>query len=214
MVKELKIDSLRVFSDSQLIVGQVKGKFEVRDPTMAKYLLKAKDLVARFGYFEISHIPRSENVRADVLSRLATSAYDALGRTFVESLERPSIDRPKEVLQLAAKPSWMDPIVQYLTDGTSPEDPVEAKRLQWSASQYVMMDGRLYKRSFSLPLLRCLGPTDADYALREFQNFGVRNLDPSTVGRCSPGVQAPAPRLGPNVPLGINGPIADDALDA
>ena len=37
VVKELGIDSLRVFSDSQLIVGQVKGEFEVRDPTMAKY---------------------------------------------------------------------------------------------------------------------------------------------------------------------------------
>ena len=37
VVKELGIDSLRVFSDSQLIVGQVKGKFEERDPTMVKY---------------------------------------------------------------------------------------------------------------------------------------------------------------------------------
>ena len=85
----------------------------------------------------------------------------------MESLEQPSVDRPEEVLQLATELSWMDPIVQYLTDRTSPEDPTEAKRLRWSASQYVMMDGRLYKRSFSLPLLRCLGPTNADYALRE-----------------------------------------------
>ena len=37
VVKELGIDSLRVFSDSQLIVGQVKGEFKARDPTMAKY---------------------------------------------------------------------------------------------------------------------------------------------------------------------------------
>ena len=37
VVKELGIDSLRVFSDSQLIVGQVRGEFKVRDPTMAKY---------------------------------------------------------------------------------------------------------------------------------------------------------------------------------
>ena len=29
VVKELRIDSLRVFSDSQLIVGQIKGEFEV-----------------------------------------------------------------------------------------------------------------------------------------------------------------------------------------
>ena len=35
------------------------------------------------------------------------------------------------------------------------------------ASQYVVMNRYLYKRSFSLLLLKYLGPTDADYALRE-----------------------------------------------
>ena len=34
-------------------------------------------------------------------------------------------------------------------------------------SQYVIMNGYLYKKSFSLPLLKCLGPTNADRALRE-----------------------------------------------
>ena len=54
---------------------------------MIKYLQKVKDLVACLEYFEISNIPRSENAQADTLSRLATSAYDALDRTFVENLE-------------------------------------------------------------------------------------------------------------------------------
>ena len=70
VVKELRIDSLKVFSDSQLIVGQVKGEFEARDPTMAKYLQKMRDLVAHLEYFKISHIVRSKNARADALSRL------------------------------------------------------------------------------------------------------------------------------------------------
>ena len=30
-----------------------------------------------------------------------------------------------------------------------------------------MISDHLYKKSFSLLLLKCLGPTDADYALRE-----------------------------------------------
>ena len=131
---ELGVDQLKVFSDSQLIVGQVKGKFEARDPTMVKYHQKVKDLVAPFKYFEIFHIPRAENARADALSRLAISDYGTLGRTFVESLEQPSIDRVEEVLQLTIEPSWMDPIVQYLTDRTNPEDSAEAKRLRWTTS--------------------------------------------------------------------------------
>ncbi|XP_073109308.1 uncharacterized protein [Elaeis guineensis] len=94
---ELGIDRLQVFSDSQLIVGQTKGEFETRDPTMAKYRQKVKDLVTPFKHFEISHIPSAENARADTLSRLTTSDYGALGRTFVENLGRPSIDKVDEI---------------------------------------------------------------------------------------------------------------------
>ncbi|XP_073109460.1 uncharacterized protein [Elaeis guineensis] len=39
---ELGVDRLKVFSDSQLIVGQIKGEFEMRDPTMAKYHQKGE----------------------------------------------------------------------------------------------------------------------------------------------------------------------------
>ena len=61
----------------------------------------------------------------------------------------------------------MNPIIQYLIDEILPADPLEAKRIQWTVSQYVIMNGHLYKRSFSLFLRKCLGPTDADYILRE-----------------------------------------------
>ena len=61
----------------------------------------------------------------------------------------------------------MDPSIQYLTDGTLSENLSETKQLRWTASQYVLMNGQLYKRSFFLPLLKCLKPTDVDYALQE-----------------------------------------------
>ena len=69
--------------------------------------------------------------------------------------------------QIDTEPSWMDPIIRFLNEGELPEDKAEAKKIRWMASQYVILDGTLYKRSFSQPLLKCLGPTDADYALRE-----------------------------------------------
>ena len=61
----------------------------------------------------------------------------------------------------------MDPIIRYLSQGDLPSDPAEAKRLRWLASQYILLDEHLYKRAFSQPLLKCLGPTQADFALRE-----------------------------------------------
>ncbi|XP_073107344.1 uncharacterized protein [Elaeis guineensis] len=208
---ELGVGRLKVFSNSQLIVGQIKDEFETRDPTMAKYHQKVKDLMAPFEYFEISHIPRAENAQADALSRLATSDYGALGRTFVESLERPSIDEVEKVLQLMAELSWMDPIAQYLTDRSTPEDSTEARRLRWTASQYMMIDGRLYKRSFSFPLLKCLGPTNADYALREFKlrslEFRPFDCGSALTKECEP----PTSQHGLNVLLRAVGLTADGA---
>ena len=112
IIKELDIDSLKVFTDSQLIAGQIKDKFEVRDPIMIKYLQKMKDLTSILKYFEIFHILRTENARADMLSRLAITFFNLLGRTFVECLEQSSIDKVEKVLRLTVEPSWMDPIVQ------------------------------------------------------------------------------------------------------
>ncbi|XP_073116127.1 uncharacterized protein [Elaeis guineensis] len=71
MAKELKIDSLKVFTNSQLIMRQVKGEFEARDPIMAIYLQKVKDLPTNLRYFEIFHISRTENARANILFKLA-----------------------------------------------------------------------------------------------------------------------------------------------
>ena len=69
----------------------------------------------------------------------------------------------------------MDPIVWYFTDGTLPMDLSEAKRLRWMASQYILMNGHLYKRSFSLFLLKYFRSTDADYALKEVHKKIYKN---------------------------------------
>ena len=129
IAKKLDIDNLKVFTDSQLISGQVKDDYESRDPTMVKYLQKMKDLILTFKYFNIFHIPRMKNAQADTLSRLTTTSFHLLGRTFIKYIEWLSIDNVDEVLQINDKPSWMDPIIQYLTNGILPGDLLEAKRL-------------------------------------------------------------------------------------
>ncbi|GKV17197.1 hypothetical protein SLEP1_g27733 [Rubroshorea leprosula] len=78
--------------------------------------------------------------------------------------------------------SWIDPIVSFLRDKSVPEDKQEEMRLRKKASQYTLVDGVLYKRSFSLPLLRCLNPYEAEYALWEVHegvcgsHIGARTL--------------------------------------
>ena len=46
--KDVKVEKLRVFSGSLLVVGQMKGEFEAKDPIMAKYLGMVKEFTPSF----------------------------------------------------------------------------------------------------------------------------------------------------------------------
>nr|GEW10874.1 reverse transcriptase domain-containing protein [Tanacetum cinerariifolium] len=51
--------------------------------------------------------------------------------------------------------------------GTLPEDEKEARKIRLKARQYELMEGILYKRSFLTPWLRCVGPLQVEYAMKE-----------------------------------------------
>ena len=60
---------------------------------MVKYLEKVKEIVPAFGSFDIKQIPRAENIRADLLSKLATLALTELPKkVFFEVLKHPSTE--------------------------------------------------------------------------------------------------------------------------
>ena len=61
----------------------------------------------------------------------------------------------------------MDPIWDYLVDGTLPSDPKEASKLRARSARFIVHWGTLYKRGFSTPILKCVGKEDANYILRE-----------------------------------------------
>lgn len=70
-VKKLVSKAAEVLSNLRLIVGQVKGEFEVRDQRMQWYLGKIKQLQSSFETFSIKQVPRSKNSHTDSLAILA-----------------------------------------------------------------------------------------------------------------------------------------------
>ena len=70
--------SIKLFSDSRLVVGQVKGEFKAKDERMQGYLHQVKCLQSKFDSFDLLHIPRSGNAHADSLAMLATSSAQDL----------------------------------------------------------------------------------------------------------------------------------------
>ena len=57
-------------SDSQVMVDQIKGEFEVKEPLLQCYYHVAQNSIARVNKAPLEHIPREVNKRADILSKL------------------------------------------------------------------------------------------------------------------------------------------------
>nr|GEW15227.1 reverse transcriptase domain-containing protein [Tanacetum cinerariifolium] len=86
----------------------------------------------------------------------------------VEILKGKSI-KEKEVTTVVEEdgPTWMTPIMEYLKERTHPSDRKKARKLRIKARQYELLEGVLYRRSFLTPWLRCVGPLQAEYVIRE-----------------------------------------------
>jgi ribonuclease HI len=71
--------ALKVISDSELMVRQIKGIYKVKNATLQDLHSRAKELIAKFDWFSISHALREQNTEAD---RLANEAMDkGMGRS-------------------------------------------------------------------------------------------------------------------------------------
>ena len=160
MVQKMGGKTVEMFSDSRLVVGQVKGELEARDTRMQEYLGQVQRMQTKFEFFDLSHIPRSGNTHSDSLATLATSSAQYLPRVIlVEDLCTPTpIKRDLlQVHQIKLEPSWMDPILLFLEMDILPEKKLEAKKVRRKAPQFWLSeDKKLYKHSFSGPYLLCV----------------------------------------------------------
>jgi len=84
LAKEIGAQSLLAKSDSLLVTGQVKGEYQAKDPLMAAYLVYVQVLKGSFAMFELVHVPREKNARADLLAKLVSSGKGGRQRTVIQ----------------------------------------------------------------------------------------------------------------------------------
>ncbi|GJU68571.1 reverse transcriptase domain-containing protein [Tanacetum coccineum] len=136
---------------------------------MIKYLEKVKTLASTFRAFSIKQVPRSKNKKADALSKIASTSFAHLSKqVLVEELKEKSVNE-SEVLAVVEEEgdSWMTQIHEYLTDETLPAERKKARAIKRKSQRFAIINGILYKKSFLGPWLRCVGPSQANYVLRE-----------------------------------------------
>lgn len=120
--------SLKVISDSELMVKQIQGKYKVKSPDLLPLYQEAKRRISKLDHFEISHALRHKNKAAD---RLANEAMDRgmkrgtpaegqpviaapasngpTSRNDVQSLPLRAIPYPAQALPAPSAPAALDP---------------------------------------------------------------------------------------------------------
>nr|GEU74232.1 reverse transcriptase domain-containing protein [Tanacetum cinerariifolium] len=139
IVKQMGITNLQANVDLRLVANQANGSYIAKDPGMLHCLKKVKILASSFKKFSIK-----------------------------QGLTNSTINEV-EVLAVAEEEgdTWMTPIYEYLTKETLLVEKEKARVIQRKSRRYVVINGALYKKSYLGPWLRCVGPLQANYVLRE-----------------------------------------------
>ncbi|GKD78499.1 reverse transcriptase domain-containing protein [Tanacetum coccineum] len=131
--------------------------------------LKVKELLDLFKKFLIENVPQNQNQKADILSKLALEAFNHLTKEIlVEVLNAKSVEAQEmNAIMEEDKDNLMTSIIKCLEEGIWLEDENEVRTLRMKIGQYVMEEGILFKNSYISLMLRCVGPFQANYIIRE-----------------------------------------------
>ncbi|KAL0308970.1 UNVERIFIED_CONTAM: hypothetical protein Sradi_5839300 [Sesamum radiatum] len=188
---EIAVDAkqlpLKVYGDSQLVVNQLLGLYEVKKPELLPYHNYAKRLMGWLGDVELEHLPRKDNKQADALAKLAStlSMTDKEARIPIcKSWVIPPIfsDDEDDMLQEeenhvmevfeVEEEDWRQPLVDYLKYRKLPNDLRRRTDTRRRATRFIYYKGTLYRRSFDGLFLCCLSDNEKVQVMKE-AHFGV-----------------------------------------
>ncbi|GCF13144.1 ribonuclease H [Haloarcula mannanilytica] len=73
VARDYGFDDVHIRGDSELIVKQVRGEWDTNDPELRENRVRVRELLTGFDDWQIEHVPREINDRAD---QLANDALD------------------------------------------------------------------------------------------------------------------------------------------
>jgi ribonuclease HI len=173
MAKACGATRLKIFGDSNLVVQQVMNRCDAISDNMIAYRNLYYHLEGTFDGCEVSHISRANNEEADNLANIGSQCLPIPQGVFWEEIIERSIKNnktsiteeqaqhqatgsgagntgtaePEEVMMI--KETWMQPYLAYMVNKTLPEDTVEAKRIIQRSMAFVVLQGKLYKKSIT-----------------------------------------------------------------
>ena len=90
------------------------------------------------------------------------------GREPIWNLTHSSIsDQASKLAVIEEVSDWRKELINYLENETLPTEKKSAVQLKMKAKRFTVLNGTLYKRGFTLPLLKCVSPEEGNYILQE-----------------------------------------------
>ncbi|XP_012844975.1 PREDICTED: uncharacterized protein LOC105965010 [Erythranthe guttata] len=169
IAQKMGIKKAKVHSDSQLVVQQLAGEYEIKEVRMEAYVKVIKTYVESFEECEIIQIPRESNTQADFLSKIGSSSVDCSERniTILSANGRfLGSNGEKLVARVEDQEDWRTPIITYLK-GNTISDRRTRERMEYKARHFYLIGETLFKRLYSHVDARCLGSSEDEYVLKE-----------------------------------------------
>ena len=157
--KSVSSEKLIIHSDSQLVVGQVNREYEMRDQRMVRYASLVKKRLGSFAAWKLEHIPRDLNEKADALATVVASIpinETVFLLVYYQPASSITTDQLSQIDE--ACPSWLTPIMHYLSSGELSDNRVEAYKIQVQEARFSFINMQLYKRSLDGSYLKCITP--------------------------------------------------------
>jgi len=175
LAREVGVKTLTCKTDSKLTVGHLNDEFQIKDPIILQYYHLVRTVIqSAIEQVRIEHIPRTDNIKADILSKLASTKLKSRHRSLLQqTLSTPSITNtchnlthaPADNITPPQTHNRTTPYIQYLQTGNPPQD--TDKTWLTKAARYTMIGDDLYKRGYGQSLLKCVTAEQAQYIIKE-----------------------------------------------
>jgi hypothetical protein len=180
MAKAYGATCLKIFRDSNLVVQQVMNRCDTINDNMMAYKNLYHYLEGTFDGCEVSHISQNSDEEADTLANIGSQCLPVPSGVFWEEIVERSIkseksstttagsraaSEPEEVMMI--EETWMQPYLAHMINKKLPKDAVEAKRITRRSKAFVVLEGKLYKRSITGILQRCVTPQEGQAILKD-----------------------------------------------
>jgi ribonuclease HI len=174
IVVSLGIKRLLAFGNPKVVIEHVNKEWDCVKDTMDAYCAKIRKLEGHFEGIEFQHVPRNNNVAADMLSKLGSRRALVLAGVFVHDLRKPSIklldpDNPepssndqnsaplRDVLMSEKEDDGRKPFIDFILDQLVPDDKAERERITRRSANYVVIGSDLYRKTASTGILmKCI----------------------------------------------------------